>query len=443
MTAQQQARALAIQALDFSIPTVGEPTLPSPVAAGYQIPDDRRISYFHDLETLKLLGGRGALPAFEAAGPRGRLFHDPAWTRAGIVTCGGLCPGINHVIKALVETLYFVYGVENVFGIRYGYRGLAPQFKLEPLRLDPEVVDTIHESGGSILGSSRGPQEPAEMLRTLDRLNLNILFTIGGDGTQRGALTLANAARERRLPISIIGVPKTVDNDLDFTDITFGFQTAVHAATPIIACAHDEAKGAYNGISIVRLMGRDSGFIAAFATLANPVVNLCLVPESPFSLEGPGGLLNWLERRLETKHHVVIVVAEGAGQNLFAAQPTVKDASGNVLHQDIGTFLRDRIHEHLATKKVEHAIRYFDPSYQIRAVPAEGTDAVFCGHLAENAVHAAMAGKTGMVVGHWNGQFTHVPIQLAVQERRKINLDGQLWRNLLNVTRQEAYLAAT
>ena len=443
MTEQQQAKALAIQSFDFSIPTVGEPTLASSVAAGYQIPDDRRISYFHDLETLAFLGGRGPLPAFEAAGPRGRLFHDPSWTRVGIVTCGGLCPGINHVIKALVETLHFVYGVENVFGIRYGYRGLAPQFKLEPMVLDPEVVDTIHESGGSILGSSRGPQDPGEMLRTLDRLNLNILFTIGGDGTQRGALTLANAARERRLPISIIGVPKTIDNDLDFTDITFGFQTAVHAAAPIIACAHDEAKGAYNGISIVRLMGRDSGFIAAFACLANPVVNLCLVPESPFTLEGPGGLLNWLERRLEKKHHVVIVVAEGAGQNLFAEQPAVKDASGNVLHRDIGTFLRDRIHEHLAAKKVEHAIRYFDPSYQIRAVPAEGTDAVFCGHLAENAVHAAMAGKTGMVVGHWNGQFTHVPIQLAVQERRKINLDGQLWRNLLNVTRQEAYLAAT
>jgi len=268
MTEQQQQHALAIQALDFSVPTVGTPTLPALGASAYHVPDDRKISYFHDLETLEFLCGRGGpLPAFEASGPREKLFHDPAWTRAAIVTCGGLCPGLNHVIKALVETLYFVYGVENVFGIRYGYRGLAPQYKLEPMRLDPEVVDTIHDCGGSILGSSRGPQDPADMLRTLDRLNLNLLFTIGGDGTQRGALALANAARERRLPISVVGVPKTVDNDLDFTDMTFGFQTAVQAAAPIIACAHDEAKGAYNGISIVRLMGRDSGFIAAFATI--------------------------------------------------------------------------------------------------------------------------------------------------------------------------------
>jgi 6-phosphofructokinase 1 len=430
------SKLAAAAGLDFSIPTLGTPVLPSPVRHAEFTEDDRGVAYFSDTRVLAELAAAGKpVPAFEAAGPRATIFHDPAWTRAAIVTCGGLCPGLNNVIKTIVNTLYFQYGVDNVFGIKYGYRGLIPAFKLEPVHLDPDTVDTIHDDGGSMLGSSRGNQDVEEMVRTLDRLRINILFCIGGDGTLRGATAIAKAARAKKLPISVVGVPKTIDNDIDFTDRTFGFETAVHATGPIITCAHMESKGAYNGISLVRVMGRDSGFIAANASLANPVVNYCLVPEVPFELEGPDGFLASLARRLERSHHAVIVVAEGAGQHLIAdAANKVKDASGNVLHKDIGLFLKERIAEYLKKEKIDHAIRYFDPSYLVRGIPAEGTDAVFCLHLAENAVHAAMSGRTDMVVGHWHGRFTHVPIALATARRRTIDTKGQLWQSLLGAT---------
>ena len=426
----------SVAGLDFSIATLGAPALPSPLKHAEFMEDDRRVAYFSDTRVLTELTATGQLlPAFEAAGPREKIFHDPAWTRAAIVTCGGLCPGLNNVIKTIVNTLYFQYGVDNVFGIKYGYRGLIPAYKLEPVHLSPEVVDTVHGDGGSMLGSSRGDQDVEEMVRTLDRLRINLLFCIGGDGTLRGATELAKAARAKNLPLSVVGVPKTIDNDIDFMDRTFGFETAVHATGPIITCAHMESKGAYNGISIVRVMGRDSGFIAANASLANPVVNYCLVPEVPFELEGPHGFLTSLSRRLARSHHAVIVVAEGAGQHLIAdAANQVKDASGNVLHKDIGLFLKERIATYLKSEKIEHAIRYFDPSYLVRGIPAEGTDAVFCLLLAENAVHAAMSGRTDLVIGHWHGRFTHVPIGLATARRRTINTTGQLWQSVLGAT---------
>jgi len=429
-----------VPALDFSIATLGEPTLDSPLRAAEFVDDDSGVSFFASTAEIDAVRNEGAaLPAFEAAGPRRRIFHDPAWTRAAIVTCGGLCPGINDVIKSLVNTLYLSYGVDNVYGIRYGYRGLAPRYGLEPVELNPDVVDAIHENGGSVLGSSRGPQDVADIVRTLDRLGINILFTIGGDGTQRGAGEIAEAITERHLPISVVGIPKTIDNDLSFMDRTFGFETAVYATGPVISSAHQEARGAYNGIGLVKLMGRESGFIAAYAALANSVVNVCLVPEVPVALDGPGGLLPALVRRLEEKHHAVIVAAEGAAQELLADADPDTDASGNRKLQDVGLFLKQRISEYLGTRGVEHAIKYFDPSYLVRSVPATGTDAIFCLHLAENAVHAAMAGKTGMVVGHWNGNFTHVPIHLATRERRRLEPNGQLWQSVLAVTQQEKY----
>jgi len=402
------------------------------------------VSYFSDVGIIEQLIAAGTpLPSFEPAGPRSRIFHDPGATRAGIVTCGGLCPGINDVIKAIVQTLFFAYGVERVEGFRYGYRGLIPAHQHDPVSLDPDVVDSIHENGGSILGSSRGQQDIETMVDTLQNRGVNILFTIGGDGTQQGALAIAKTARARALPLSVVGVPKTVDNDLGFTERTFGFETAVYAAGAVIGSAHDEAKGALNGVSLVRLFGRDSGFIAASATLANSVVNFCLIPEVPFELDGPRGFLPALERRLGEKQHAVVVVAEGAGQDHFRDLPDRFDASGNLLHDDIGLFLRDRICEYLARRGIDHVLRYFDPSYLIRSVPARGTDAVYCLHLAENAVHAAMAGRTGMVAGSWHDRFVHVPIELATRARRKVDPGSQLWRSVVGVTRQEQYWPPT
>lgn len=425
---------------DFDIETIGEPTLDTPMSGVEYVSDSDKVVFSVQVDHLaKALREKKRPAAFEMAGPRKKIFHDPPWTRAAIVTCGGLCPGINDVIKSIVNTLYFAYGVDNVYGIRYGYRGLVPGYGHEPIVLTPDFVDTIHENGGSVLGASRGPQDTETILQTLDRLSINVLIAIGGDGTQRGARDIADAVRERGLPISIVGVPKTVDNDLNFMDRTFGFESAVYATGPVISSAHDEAKGAFNGIGLIKLMGRESGFIAAAACLANSVVNICLIPEIPFTLEGKNGLYAAIERRLAEKNHIVIVAAEGAGQDLFEYEEVERDASGNTKFQDIGAFLKRKIGEHLDRKGIEHSVKYFDPSYSIRSVPARGTDAIFCLQLGANAAHAAMAGKTNMVVGLWQGQFTHVPIDLAVRERRKVNPRGQLWESVLEVTQQRRY----
>lgn len=423
---------------DFSVSTLGKCTVTTPVKNRMLTRDEDRVSYFDDPKfILQAVAEHGDIPSFEKAGPRQKLFHDPAWTRAAIVTCGGLCPGLNDVIKGLVQTLHFSYGVKHIFGIPFGYRGLNPDYGLSPMLLSPDAVDTIHEEGGTILGSSRGNQDVGVMADTLERLNINILFCVGGDGTLRGAHAIAEEIKRRGQHIGIVGVPKTIDNDLSFTDRTFGFETAVYHTHDIITAAHQEAKGAFNGIGLVKLMGRDSGFIAAYASLANSVVNFCLVPEVPFDVEGEKGLLKALERRFcSGKTHAVIVTAEGAGQSLFQGASEEKDASGNVLKKDIGIRLKNDITRHFKSIGAEVSVKYFDPSYSIRSVPAHGTDAIFCYELAENAVHAAMAGKTDVIIGHWSDELTHVPISLAVSERKKIDVEGALWQAVLGATRQ-------
>lgn len=426
-----------ISKLDFSIKRVGIPTLESHLKDVIFVDDSETISYCADnAENERLIKEGKKVPAFQAAGPRKQLYFDAAWVRVAIATCGGLCPGLNDVIKSLVNTLYYSYGVDNIYGIQYGYSGLNPKYGLKPLILTPDVVDDIHTKGGSILGSSRGEQSVEEMVRTLDRLSINILFTIGGDGTQKGAHAIHQEIEKRKLPISVIGIPKTIDNDLNFMDKTFGFETAVQNAAPIIQCAHNEAKGCLNGVGLVKLMGRDSGFIAACASLASSVVNFCLIPELDFVLEGEHGFLTALERRLDRKHHAVVVVAEGAGQNLFESGNDVHDKSGNKLHKDIGPLLKDAITSYFKEKGKEINVKYFDPSYNIRSTEANAMDSIFCSHLAQHAVHAAMAGMTDAVVGNWQGYFTYVPIPLATLARRKIDPCSQLWQSVLLGTRQ-------
>ena len=428
---------------DLSIETVGTGTLKSPMKGVSFVSDQDRISLTTDINRIKEFCAKGKeIPSLEAAGPRETIFHDPAWTRAGIVTCGGLCPGLNNVIKGLVQVLWFDYGVRNIFGIPYGYRGLNPAYGYPPIMLNPDVVDAIQDDGGTILGSSRGMQEPSVMVDTLMRLNINVLFCIGGDGTLRGAHAIAEEVKKRHQPISVIGIPKTIDNDLNLIDRTFGFETAVLSATDVITSAHNEANGAFNGLGLVKLMGRDSGFIAAYAALATTVVNFCLIPEVPFTLEGENGLFKALESRYGSgKTHAVIAVAEGAGQELFKDQPERRDASGNILKNDIGEFLTREIKNHFDKVGKEVNIKYFDPSYMVRSIPAKGTDAIFCFQLAESAVHAGMAGKTDMVVGSMNEQFSHVPIEYAVNERKKINPNGPLWHAVLGATRQQDYFS--
>ncbi len=427
----------------FDVDALGECKIDSPARQRQFVPMGARAVMAYEVDLLKGAMGKldGAFPSFELAGPHRKIYHDPAWSRAAILTAGGLCPGLNHVIKGLVEILSFDYGIKLIYGIRYGYRGLIPKFGHAPIMLNPDVVDTIHEVGGTILGSSRGQQETGEIVDTLTRMNINLLFCIGGDGTLRAAREVAEECRKRRLAVSVVGIPKTIDNDLNFVGRSFGFETAVAETTPILRSAHVEAKGTSNGIGLVKLMGRDSGFIAAYATVANPIVNFCLIPEMDFEVEGPNGLLAALERRFEMgKDHAVIVVAEGAGQRLISDTPERHDASGNLLKKDIGDFLNHAIVEHFKRVGREVSVKYFDPSYSIRSVPAKGTDAIRCYLLARNAVHAAMAGRTNCVISNITGNsYTLVPTQLACIERNKVDLDSDLWKAVLDATGQFHY----
>ncbi len=425
-----------------NVETLGPCTIKSPVHHHEFIREGERIfvseaqAYMQEMEK-KL----GHLPTFERAGPLEKIFHDPSWTRVGIVTAGGLCPGLNNVIKGLVEILSFDYGVKNIFGIRFGYAGLNPDFGYQPLMLDADVVDTIHELGGTILGSSRGQQPTDIIVDTLVRMNINVLFCIGGDGSLRCAREVAEECIKRNLKISVVGIPKTIDNDLQFVGRSFGFETAVAEAASVIRNAHVEAKGTAGGIGLVKLMGRDSGFIAAYASIANPVVNFCLVPEMAFTLDGPKGLLAALENRFSAgKTHAVIVVAEGAGQDLILGEPERRDASGNILKKDIGEFLKRKISEYFKEHGRISSVKYFDPSYTIRSVPARGTDAIRCYMLARNAVHAAMAGRTNCVVGNLGESYALVPIKLATIERQTISLKSDLWRSVMDATGQEFYV---
>jgi 6-phosphofructokinase 1 len=420
-------------ALDFSIDRLGDCRVPSPMPGIGYVSDEEHVLYHNHLADVRRFLDAGQTPPFmEVAGPREQIFFDPSRLKAGIVTCGGLCPGLNNVIRAIVLSLYHHYGVKTVYGFRYGYEGLSRRYGHVPLELTPAAVNDIHELGGTILGSSRGPQDPADMVDTLERMQVSLLFTIGGDGTLRGAQAVYREAARRGLSLAVIGIPKTIDNDISYIQTTFGFETAVAEAKRSTNGAHSEAVGARNGIGLVKLMGRDSGFIAAFSVLVDNQVNFCLVPEVSFNLEV---FLQALKRRLELRGHAVIVVAEGAGQELLAGTGE-RDASGNLKYGDIGLFLRDRIREYFKQNRVDINLKYIDPSYTIRSLPANPRDSAFCLLLAHSAVHAGLAGRTNMVVGFWNNTFTHVPISLAVSSRKKIDPQGRLWNSVIASTGQ-------
>jgi 6-phosphofructokinase 1 len=399
--------------------------------------DSQRILQDATLASIARFSQEKQVPAsFEMAGARRKIYFDASKVRAGILTAGGLCPGLNDVIRSLVMTLYYRYGVQNIQGIRYGYQGLIPSYGHPLVELNPGTVAEIHQFGGSVLGSSRGNQSIEELVDSLERLNMNILFCIGGDGTLKGALSISKQIKERGLKTSVIGIPKTIDNDISLVSRSFGFETAVSIATEVIRSAHTEALGAPWGVGLVKLMGRDSGFIAATAALARGDANFVLIPEIDFDVDGPGALLERLHKRLATRGHAVIVVAEGAGQKFFSGEAQIKDASGNVLHKDIGTYLADRIRRHFKDKGQEINLKYLDPSYIIRSAPANSTDQVFCSFLGQKAAHAAMAGKTNCLIGQWNGNFVHVPIANAIAVRKKVDPMGVLWNSVLERTGQ-------
>ena len=432
---------------DLIVPTLGKASVSSPLrnasfasVPGYKfITDNERIVYDVSLNNFEKCLKSGETPvSFEKAGPRESIYFEPAKTKVAIVTCGGLCPGLNNVMRSLVNELYYRYGVSSILGIKYGYEGLIPEYNHPVVEIKPSMVNYIHLIGGTLLGSSRGNQDVGRMVDTLERMNINVLFCIGGDGTLRGAHAIAEEIKKRNLKIGVAGIPKTIDNDIDLIHKSFGFETAFSEANDIVRNAHNEATGAYNGIALVKVMGRDAGFIAANAALSIQEVNFVLIPEISFDLDGPLGFIAVLKKRLEARHHAVILVAEGAGQEFFENSSKNKDASGNVLHKDIGVFLKDKISEEFRKSGFPFSMKYIDPSYIIRSVPANANDSKFCSLLAQNAVHAALSGKTDFVVGYWNDQFTLLPIPVAVAKRKKIDVEGELWWNVLEATGQPA-----
>ena len=429
--------------LDFKVPLLGEPRITSPVElstvkgdalANYE---DEAFYVRHDVDVKASAMPKGeSQTLLERAGPRQMIYFNPSHVHAGIVTCGGLCPGLNDVIRATVRCLWYRYGVRRITGIRYGYKGFLPEYNLDVMALGPDIVDEIHKIGGTILGSSRGGGErTSEIVDAIERLNLNMLFTIGGDGTQKGALNIVAEIERRKLKVSVVGIPKTIDNDLLFLDRSFGFETAVARAADAVSCAHVEADSYMNGIGLVKLMGRDSGFIAVHTALAAHSANFVLIPEVPFDLEGPSGLLTRLEERIKSRYHAVIIAAEGAGQDLMAATAGTDD-SGNRRYGDIGVFLKERIAEYFKKKNIEITLKYIDPSYMVRSAPASPGDSVYCERLGGNAAHAAMAGKTSVIIGMVNGQFVHIPMKVAVTSRSVVDPEGPLGRDAVEATHQ-------
>jgi 6-phosphofructokinase 1 len=428
--------------LDTSIPTLGPCLFDSPLprigvveAPFKEEARDRILYHSHLLED----GRDSSTPTYEEAGPREKIFFDPAKTTVGIVTCGGLCPGLNDIIRGLVIQCHRQYGVSRVYGFRYGYEGLVQRFGHTPLLLKPASVEQAHHFGGTLLASSRGQQDIGEMVDALEEMNVDILYVIGGDGTLRGAVEIVKEIERRGLKKAVVGIPKTIDNDIRYLDKSFGFETAFDAAVQAVNCAYVEATGAVNGVGLVKLMGRDSGFIACYAALAGSNVDFVLIPEVAFALEGDGGLLECLRQRLMKRGSAVVVVAEGAGQHLMQCDDAT-DASGNKRYGDIGHFLKERINAFFKQRRTEVNLKYIDPSYIVRSVPANAQDNVYCSRLAQSAVHAGMAGKTGMLVGRWHGSFIHLPLHLVTQGRRKVDPTQELWHSVLQCTGQPSMM---
>ncbi len=431
-------------AINTSIKTLGEPKIPSPILEDEHegihhlfVSDDQRIMININLAEVQALLSQDETPsAFELAGPRRKIFFDAAKLRCAIVTCGGLCPGLNDIIRAVVLELYYRYHVKTVYGVRHGLEGFIPEYNHDFLDLTPEVVSTIMNMGGSILGSSRGGQDIDRIVDCLEINNIGLLFVVGGDGSLMAASKIADTILERNLKISVVGIPKTIDNDIHLVSRSFGFDTAVDVARMAIQSAHNEAIAYPNGVGLIKLMGRHSGFIAATAALAQQDANFVLIPEIDFDIDGPKGLLAMLEKRLKHRGHAVIVAAEGAGQKFFSDENQRHDASGNVRLNDIGPYLKEAIKAYFTQKGLPLNIKYIDPSYMIRSLPANANDSVFCGFLGRDAVHAGMAGKTRLVIGNWNNHFVHLPMAATVGKRKQVRPTGKLWMTVLESTGQ-------
>ncbi|MFO7752840.1 MAG: ATP-dependent 6-phosphofructokinase [Desulfobacteraceae bacterium] len=432
------------------IQSLGEPRICSPLVKSSKdtfskrfVSDNRRILIQTEIAEVEDASVPvNAMPSFEQAGPREKIYFDPSKVKCAITTCGGLCPGLNDIIRSIVLELYHCYKVKNIYGIRYGLEGFVPEYGHDVMDLNPGSVSGIQDMGGTILGSSRGAQDISLVVDCLERMNIGILFMVGGDGTLIASKKIAEEIDRRRLKISIVGIPKTIDNDIHLVSKSFGFDTAVDVATNAIKGAHNEAEAYPNGVGLIKLMGRHSGFLAATTALAQQDANFVLIPEISIDLYGENGFLSALEKRIKERKHAVIIVAEGAGQNYFDGHETEYDASGNIKLQDIGIFLKETIINWFEQKQMQLSLKYIDPSYMIRSLPANANDSVFCGLLGRDAVHAGMAGKTKLLISFWNNHYVHIPMDASAGKRKYVDPNGKLWQSVLEATGQQDFFTA-
>ncbi|ERM94446.1 hypothetical protein AMTRI_Chr04g190030 [Amborella trichopoda] len=371
------------------------------------------------------------------AGPRKQIYFDPTEVKAGIVTCGGLCPGLNDVIRQIVFTLE-IYGVKKIVGIQFGYRGFF-DVSLSEIQLSRHVVQNINLNGGSLLGVSRGGASTSEIVDSIQARGINMLFVLGGNGTHAGANAIHNECRKRKMKVAVVGVPKTIDNDILLMDKTFGFDTAVEEAQRAINSAYIEAHSAYHGIGLVKLMGRSSGFIAMHASLSSGQIDVCLIPEVPFKVEGPSGVLRHLQHLIQIKGNAVVCVAEGAGQDLLQ-KSNATDASGNIVLGDIGVHLQQQIKKYFKSIDVPADVKYIDPTYMIRACRANASDAILCTVLGQNAVHGAFAGFSGITVGVCNTHYVYFPIPEVIASPRQVDPNSRMWHRCLTSTGQPDFI---
>ncbi|KAK2969919.1 hypothetical protein RJ640_000532 [Escallonia rubra] len=419
------------------LPTYANPLQGHPAYTGvgqYFVHDDDAVA-----EKVIVHSGSPRGTHFRRAGARQRVYFESEEVKACIVTCGSLCPGINTVIREIVCGLYNMYGVKRVWGIYGGYKGFHSR---NTTSLTPKAVNDIHKRGGTLLETSRGGHDARRIVDSIQDRGINQVYIIGGDETHKGASEIFQEIRRRGLKVSVAGIPRSIDNDIPVIDRSFGFDTAVEEAQRAINSAHAEAESAANGIGVVKLMGRHSGFIAMYASLASRDVDCCLIPESPFYLEGPGGLFEYIGKRLRENGHMVIVIAEGAGRELHC-----KDAQFNNrqvdsrISEDVGFWMSAKIKDHFNRQnKMGISLKYIDPTYMIGAIPCNAADRVYCTLLAHSVVHGAMAGYTGFAVGPVNGRHAYIPLNRILEKQNKVVITDRMWARLLSSTNQPSFL---
>ena len=264
-----------------------------------------------------------------------------------IATCGGLCPGTNDVIRAIVLELHHLYKVRHIYGVRYGFQGFIPKYGHDLVDLTPEVVANIHTFGGTVLSSSRGPQDIGEIVDALDRMQHPASSSSSAATAPcRAANRICEEIARRELRIGVIVIPKTIDNDIALVSRSFGFDTAVEMATEAIHAAHTEALGAPNGIGLVKLMGR---YLRVHRRQRHPGLagsQLCPDPRGRFRsgrrLRSAGQSGRPPEGAAPRRHRG----GRGRRGTILPEENRQRDPSGNLKPGDIGHFLQDEIKDY-------------------------------------------------------------------------------------------------